>query len=214
MALNLAKEAINTRTVMAAGSGLTGLSFGHVLYFGGMAGAGSSLFSVFGDIMIKGEDISFGQAFVNVVKFAALGAMLAGIGYQLSKAFAALKLKLFKPNVAEGAGNVDSFIKNNIDIDFQQNVKNAFSSDVKVTTLTQDTTAYRYYGGDSSVSSYWVTPNKVANPISELSLPLGNTAQYVDSIVIPKGITILEGTVAPNFGQLGGGYQFYVPNLK
>lgn len=27
-------------------------------------------------------------------------------------------------------------------------------------------------------------------------------------------ISKLEGTVAPNFGQKGGGYQYYVPNLE
>ena len=123
-----------------------------------------------------------------------------------------------KPDVqqgtAEGAENVDNFIKANIPPQYQTQVKNAFGSDIKVTTLTQDTTVYRYYGGDSAASSYWVTPNKVANPISELALPPGNTAQYVDTIVLPKGTTILEGTVAPNFGQPGGGYQYYVPNIK
>ena len=113
-----------------------------------------------------------------------------------------------------GTRSVDNFIKDNIPPQYQIQVKSAFGPDVKVTTLTQDTTVYRYYGGDSAASSYWVTPNKVANPISELALPPGNTAQYVDTIVLPKGTTILEGTVAPNFGQPGGGYQFYVPNIK
>ena len=37
--------------------------------------------------------------------------------------------------------------------------------------------------------------------------------QYLmDTCIIPKGTAIIEGTVAPNFGQPGGGYQFYVPN--
>jgi len=112
------------------------------------------------------------------------------------------------------ARNVDSFINSNVPKQYQTQVRNAFGSDVKVTTLTQDTTVYRYYGGDSAASSYWVTPNKTTNPISELALPPGNTAQHVDSIVLPKGTRVLEGTVAPNFGQSGGGYQFYVPNLK
>jgi hypothetical protein len=31
---------------------------------------------------------------------------------------------------------------------------------------------------------------------------------------IPKGTTILEGTVAPNFGQPGGGYQIYIPDIS
>lgn len=32
----------------------------------------------------------------------------------------------------------------------------------------------------------------------------------MNTFVIPKGTTILEGAVAPNFGQPDGGYQFYV----
>ncbi|MFA5528796.1 MAG: RHS repeat-associated core domain-containing protein [Peptostreptococcales bacterium] len=101
-------------------------------------------------------------------------------------------------DMVKGVGKgVDNFINSNIPKQYQSQVKNAFGSDVKVTTLTQDTTVYRYYGGDSAASSYWVTPNKVSNPVSELALPPGNTAQYVDSVVLPKGTTILEGTVAP-----------------
>ena len=41
---------------------------------------------------------------------------------------------------------------------------------------------------------------------------LCSTYKYVDTYVIPKGTTILEGTIAPNFGQPGGGYQYYVPD--
>lgn len=43
-------------------------------------------------------------------------------------------------------------------------------------------------------------------------MPPGNTYQYMDTYIVPEGTTILEGTVAPNFGQLGGVYQFYVPD--
>lgn len=114
----------------------------------------------------------------------------------------------------KGAGKIDNFISSNVPKQFQTQVKNAFGSDAKVTTLIQDTTVYRYYGGDSAPSSYWVTPTKVSNPISELALPPGNTAEYVDSIVLQKGTTVLEGTVAPNFGHLGGGYQYYVPSMR
>ena len=33
----------------------------------------------------------------------------------------------------------------------------------------------------------------------------------MDTFIIPKGTIVLEGTVVPNFGQPGGGYQIYVP---
>lgn len=107
---------------------------------------------------------------------------------------------------------VDDFIKENVKPNFQENVKNAFMMDVKVTTLKQDTTVYRYHGGSSQRISYWYTPNQTPDPVSDLALPPGNTYQYMDTYVIPEGTTILEGTVAPNFGQPGGGYQFYVPD--
>ena len=89
-------------------------------------------------------------------------------------------------------------------------VRSAFGSDAKVTTLSQDTTVYRYYGEGSQASESWFTSNQTANPISELALPPGNTAQFMDTVVLPAGTRVFEGTVAPKFGQLGGGYQYYV----
>ena len=107
---------------------------------------------------------------------------------------------------------VDDFLSRHVNPVFQQNVKNAFADDIKVTTLKQDTIVYRYHGGESKGISYWYTPNKTSNPAKDLALPEGNTYKYMDTFIIPKGTTILEGTVAPNFGQIGGGYQFYVPD--
>ena len=91
------------------------------------------------------------------------------------------------------------------------NVRSAFGSDAKVTTLTQDTTVY-VYSGDTPASGRWVTPNQVANPAAELALPPGNTGQNMTTVVLPAGTTVIEGTVAPqpNWGQPGGGYQYYV----
>ena len=111
-----------------------------------------------------------------------------------------------------GSTTVEDFIKNNVNPNFQQNVKEAFMNDAKVTVLEQDVTVYRYHGGSSQGTSYWYTPNQTSNPAADLALPQGNTYQYMDTFTIPKGTTILEGTVAPNFGQPGRGYQFYVPN--
>ncbi len=48
--------------------------------------------------------------------------------------------------------------------------------------------------------------------MADLALPSGNTCKYIDTYLIPKGTQILEGTVALNFGQPGGGYQYYVPD--
>ncbi len=69
-----------------------------------------------------------------------------------------------------------------------------------------------YHGGCSEGVSYWYTPNQTVNPVADLAFPSGNTYQYMDTYIIPEGTAILEGTVAPNFGQPGGGYQYYVPD--
>jgi hypothetical protein len=95
------------------------------------------------------------------------------------------------------------------------NVRNAFASDIKVSTLKRATTVYRYYGAGSEHSSNWYTPYQVDNPKLELALPPGNTAEYMDTVVLPRGTRVIEGTVAPrswNGGPLlpGGGYQYYI----
>ncbi|MBQ2931644.1 MAG: minor capsid protein [Clostridia bacterium] len=105
---------------------------------------------------------------------------------------------------------VDNYLKNNVNPHFRKNVKEAFESDAKVTVLKQDTIVYRYHGGVSSSNGHWYTPNQTSNPASDLALPPGNTYRHKDIFIVPKGTTILEGTVAPNFGQSGGGYQFYI----
>ena len=108
--------------------------------------------------------------------------------------------------------NVENFLKTKVNLNFIQNVKSAFASDIKATTLTKDITVYRYHGGITNKKSYWYTPKLTSNPAADLALPPGNTYKYVDTYIIPKGTTVLEGTVAPNFGQPGGGYQIYVPD--
>ena len=108
--------------------------------------------------------------------------------------------------------NVENFLKTKVNLNFIQNVKSAFASDIKATTLTKDITVYRYHGGITNKKSYWYTPKLTSNPAADLALPPGNTYKYVDTYIIPKGTTVLEGTVAPNFGQQGGGYQIYVPD--
>jgi hypothetical protein len=90
-------------------------------------------------------------------------------------------------------------------------IRNAFGPDAKVTTLKRATTVYRYYSGTPQ-SSRWYTPYQVDNPVAELALPPGNTAEHMDTVTLPRGTRIIEGTVAPqwDWGQPGGGYQYYV----
>ena len=119
------------------------------------------------------------------------------------------------PDLSRGSKSVDDFITKNIHPSFQKSVKEAFGNDVKVTVVENDTIVYRYHTGVSSGKSYWYTPYQTNNPAADLALPQGNTYEYMDIFIIPKGTTIIEGTVAPNFGQPDGGYQYYIldPNV-
>lgn len=109
---------------------------------------------------------------------------------------------------------VDNFIRTQIPENFQANVREAFASDIKVTTLTEDLVVYRYYGGTSQPSSYWYTPYQYTDPKASLALPPQNAANNIATSIIPAGTTVLEGHVAPmpQWGQPGGGYQIYVPD--
>lgn len=88
---------------------------------------------------------------------------------------------------------VDNFISGRVNPVFQQNVKNAFVNDIKVTTLKKDTIVYRYHEGKSKGISYWNTSNKTSNPAKNLSLPEGNTYKYMDTFIIPEGDYYIRG---------------------
>jgi len=107
---------------------------------------------------------------------------------------------------------VNKFIHKNVPYAQQPDVKAAFGSNAKVTTLKHNTNVYRYHGGTSASKSNWVTPNQTINPVNDLALPPTNPGTSMSNYIIPKGTTVIQGSAAPNFGQLGGGAQFYVPN--
>lgn len=46
-----------------------------------------------------------------------------------------------------------------------------------------------------------------------LALPPGNTAELQVTMRVPAGTTIFEGRAAPDFGELGGGNQVYIPRV-
>lgn len=82
--------------------------------------------------------------------------------------------------------------------------------------LESDTVLYRVYGGSSGqLSPYWsrTAPQGPLQARMDLALPPGNTAQNVVQIRVPQGTTVFEGAAGPNFGQLGGGNQVYIPRV-
>ena len=92
-----------------------------------------------------------------------------------------------------------------------QDVLDCFSGEPQLQVLTEDTTVYRVWGGTTSESGHWVSPNNYGDAArSQLSLPPGNTMAYTSAFVIPCGTTVLTGVASPNFKQLGGGIQWWV----
>lgn len=73
--------------------GTAALSLGQLLVIGGVSSAGSSLVSDMGDILIRGDDISFVEVFLNMTISGLMGMAFAGIGYGISKGISALKVK-------------------------------------------------------------------------------------------------------------------------
>ncbi len=108
----------------------------------------------------------------------------------------------------------------------KQSVAGSFSgATYKEVVLTQDTTLYRVYGGNSEkVGSYMTRVPQSGGMQSQIDLALnpqwGNTAQYVTKVTVSKGTVIYEGTAASQTinggaGQLiGGGNQVYIPEVN
>ena len=104
----------------------------------------------------------------------------------------------------------DQFINTKIDPSRQATVRDAFGPDMVAVTLSEDITVFRYYGSGADPIGSWYTPYLYDNPASMLALPQQNSVEFVSTYVIPKGTTVLQGHVAPNFGQPGQGFQIYV----
>lgn len=71
-------------------------------------------------------------------------------------------------------------------------------------------TAFRAWGGESGQLGAWLSPVAPESPAaaqSMLSLPPGNTAEFLSEVHIPGGTQIQYGTAAGAFGQSGGGMQ-------
>ncbi|MFN7987714.1 MAG: hypothetical protein U0529_09595 [Thermoanaerobaculia bacterium] len=102
-------------------------------------------------------------------------------------------------------------------------VAHAFSGVIEAIELEEDLTVYRHWGGKSAKTpAPWLSPKKYPSAAAArrgLALPDGNTADNVDSFVIPKGTIILLGRAASQVGQdgfgsyaTGGDEQIYLPD--
>lgn len=108
---------------------------------------------------------------------------------------------------------VTEFLKNNgLNTNQRREVIEAFNPGAEVVKLDKDLVVYRYHGGAANPKGRWVTTSPLTNPINQLALPPGSTAENMTQWVIPKGTEVLKGTVAPKFGRPGMAPQIYLPN--
>jgi hypothetical protein len=141
------------------------------------------------------------------------GANGTGIQFRWNYSFNSIEsvLNYFFPSRIN-TGDPNGFISDNVPENFQDNVRRAFASDVRVSIAEEDMVVYRYYGDGAGDISYWYTNQMYSDPNAALDLPPQNSAVHCDIYVIPAGTPYLEGTVASSLGGPGGGYQYYVPN--
>ncbi|MBL7542629.1 MAG: glycohydrolase toxin TNT-related protein [Bdellovibrionaceae bacterium] len=125
---------------------------------------------------------------------------------------ATTKAESFKNNIGELKESVDLLKRNNVERSSRREVMEAFDQGSKVTTYSKDTKVYRYsLDGVTAERGRWVTPTKVSNPQVELALPNGGSYK-VTEWTVPQGTEVIEGLVAPKFGQPGGGRQIFLPD--
>jgi len=80
-------------------------------------------------------------------------------------------------------------------------------------------TDFRYNNGLLSAETYVTTANDAVHVntgfsvVARFALPLPLPASYRIEYEIPKGTRIQVGTVAPNFGQAGGGVEIFIPEV-
>jgi hypothetical protein len=162
---------------------------------------GQSMDAKAGMILVEGGSI-LGRGTANAVTDAEISAIQSSQAARISNSATYSELK----QAAE-------FLKNNgLSTAQRREVIEAFNPGAQVVTLEQDLVVYRYYGGAADPRGRWVTTQPLTDPVNQLALPPGSTAENVTTWVIPKGTQVLQGEVAPNFGRTGGANQIYIPD--
>lgn len=80
---------------------------------------------------------------------------------------------------------------------------------VRLNTAGTDVYGLRYHGGGSNEFGRYVTDTLPATRQS-LALPAENTMEHLSQFRLSEGAEYISGRVAPNFGQPGGGTQYYL----
>ena len=194
--------------LVAVAAGMAIIGTGGVAAFGAGALVGSLAVGAGGAIV--GGAIGYAVDGVDGI----LGGALAGFGIGAIVGFAVggcIGLNTWNSDVSMAR---QFLTDNGVDSAYHDNIINSFKYRIKTKTINSDMTVYRYYSDSGRRISYWVTPKQYANPVQRLALAYGgNTAQNTATLTLQKGAQILYGKVARVGSYLGGGIQYYVPNL-
>jgi hypothetical protein len=77
---------------------------------------------------------------------------------------------------------------------------------------TQEEIYYRVYSVDNKIGSFLikVPPHSSTYAKEALSLPVKNTAQFIQEVIVPKGTLLQRSRALSAFGKRGGAEQFEV----
>lgn len=187
---------------------------------------------------LKGKDLWTGESLNDFERSVAIvGTVTAGFGSKAIKAINVLQkisekltrttkfldgknlLKVFENKSLSEIKETLKFYKKHkfwkqVDGDFVDYITAFKAGTTKVTVLEKDLIVYRYYHPvNGNPKSNWLTPIKSKNPEMELAMPYSPPYE-VRSWIIPKGTEVMHGVIAPKWGKLGGGYQYFVPNIE
>jgi hypothetical protein len=121
-------------------------------------------------------------------------------------------------NNIDPSGKTHNVLTTNHPLDYNRVGKTFEGGSYIEKVTTEDTTLYRTWGGQARpVGPYW-TRIEPAGPTqavidSALDPSWGNNSINVTKITVPSGVTIYEGTTAPQQGLVGGGSQVYIPKV-
>ena len=143
-------------------------------------------------------------------RFKGLTSLSNEVGSPMVRRALAAQDDVAKAGARVGAGVADDAITPfSRQIAQTKTVPNAAGKIISFTT-TKDQFFYRVYSGDSKVGSFLtsVKPKSAAFAEEALALPPGNSAEFVQRVLVPSGTRLQRSRAAPAFGRRGGAEQF------
>ncbi len=92
-----------------------------------------------------------------------------------------------------------------------ETVNNA-ASPIRSFVTSEEQTYYRVFSGERTVGAYLIgaPPANADEAVAGLALPPGNTASFIQEVLVPAGTRLQSSIAAEAFGQPGGPLQFEI----